>query len=515
MVATSLALVVGVGIGVWALLPTFNEMLPEALAPAPQREQVVLAAPEYVDTYPRIPGAVAVAKAPKWLVEDAPFDAEAFFAGLPEAENAAPLYLDAMTEFDGEAANCFPPNEQPARRARGTSHATLLSSGIAKRWDMTAYFARDPAFKSVVDQLNDGYQKLHGAQQRPRCLFPPSIGITITVPHLPAATAAGRAVAMKGNWAAQNGNLPAALEQLECGLRLSHDVRQRGSTVAQLMAGKIEQLCLERVALALLSDSQATVEDCDRVIALIESYDCPTADCLVWAMQSEYLNSRAAIMSIQHRGGEFEPGVMEDKFGAMMGSRPDSVGQVVAVLCSVVGDPAREASDVNARLDARQDSDFQRELALLTEIYQQVAASASQPYVERAKVHSEIRFSLQQDEAYLLEVFLASAFPSLNDHLTRQRAQTEATRLLAAIRRWQLQEEKGSPLPGDLEMIAKAAGLDGVPRDPFGEGPLKLVPESNSIKVYSVGFDQVDQSGKDRAFSVSRPGDLVFEMRGG
>ena len=66
------------------------------------------------EPYPRLPGAVT--KAPDWIGADAPFDVAKFFAALPRDRNAAPLYLDALFEFNSEMAVCFPEGPERDRR---------------------------------------------------------------------------------------------------------------------------------------------------------------------------------------------------------------------------------------------------------------------------------------------------------------------------------------------------------------------------------------------------------------
>jgi hypothetical protein len=56
-----------------------------------------------VDEEPRLPGAAAWP--PEWLAAepDHPFDLAAFFAPVPAAENAAPLYLDALVPVQADS----------------------------------------------------------------------------------------------------------------------------------------------------------------------------------------------------------------------------------------------------------------------------------------------------------------------------------------------------------------------------------------------------------------------------
>ncbi len=59
---------------------------------------------------PAIPAAVT--RVPAGLGPDAPFDLETYFAAPPQDQNAAPLYLDALLEFDPGMAICFPQDSE-------------------------------------------------------------------------------------------------------------------------------------------------------------------------------------------------------------------------------------------------------------------------------------------------------------------------------------------------------------------------------------------------------------------
>jgi hypothetical protein len=63
---------------------------------------------------PKLPGAVA--RPPSGIGLGAPFDVAAYFAAPPLDLNAAPLYLDALFEFDPGMAVCSPEVAETTRR---------------------------------------------------------------------------------------------------------------------------------------------------------------------------------------------------------------------------------------------------------------------------------------------------------------------------------------------------------------------------------------------------------------
>src|SRR6516225_4794682 len=135
-------------------------------------------------TYPSLPGAVR--RPPAWLGKDVPFDVAAFFAAPPASQNAAPLYLDALFEFSGELASCFPAGAATdARTTEGRERSQRLSP-------LLDAFARNPAsvdraaLKAAIASFETAFQMLDDAQKRPRCVFENGIGVATLLPHVQA-----------------------------------------------------------------------------------------------------------------------------------------------------------------------------------------------------------------------------------------------------------------------------------------------------------------------------------------
>ena len=87
------------------------------LAPKTEPDSFIKAAQAPPPSYPGLPGAVT--KAPEWAVKNAPFDVVAYFTA--PTDNAAPLYLDALFEFDPEDMKyCLAPRRSRATRTERT-----------------------------------------------------------------------------------------------------------------------------------------------------------------------------------------------------------------------------------------------------------------------------------------------------------------------------------------------------------------------------------------------------------
>ena len=74
-----------------------------------------------------LPGAVRWPPTNLAVEPDSPFDLASFFSRVPESENAAPLYLDALSEFDVGMAACFPEHQRAAVHERGLRRQEKLA----------------------------------------------------------------------------------------------------------------------------------------------------------------------------------------------------------------------------------------------------------------------------------------------------------------------------------------------------------------------------------------------------
>lgn len=84
-----------------------------------------------------------------------------------------------------------------------------------------------------------------------------------------------------------------------------------------------------------------------------------------------------------------------------------------------------------------------------------------------------------------------------------------AAQCLVALWRWR-QESKGPPT--DLKAIAKAAGLSGIPIDPYSGEPLRLAIIDGEPVIYSIGKDGRDDGGRIDSNGDRKAGDQTFRL---
>jgi hypothetical protein len=80
---------------------------------------------------------------------------------------------------------------------------------------------------------------------------------------------------------------------------------------------------------------------------------------------------------------------------------------------------------------------------------------------------------------------------------------------LVALKLW---KSRKNELPPDLAVVTKAAGLPGVPLDPYSGQPLRMALVDGQPVVYSVGKDGRDDGGRVDSDWDHKPGDHVFRL---
>ena len=162
-----------------------------------------------------------------------------------------------------------------------------------------------------------------------------------------------------------------------------------------------------------------------------------------------------------------------------------------------------------ARLDERQ------EIAAFDEQYRTVVALGQKPHRERAAVWSQYETTFKETAAKEMKPLVATmmmvSWNAFFEALTRATTKRHGAQALVALRRWQLTHAEP---PRDLAQVMSDAGVNAVPRDDFGDAPLKLATVKGMPVVYSIGPDGKDDSGAiDWDFGrTPGGGDILFQL---
>jgi hypothetical protein len=442
---------------------------------------------------------------PAWLQSDkeAPFDVKAYFAIPSEAENAAPIYLDALFEFSNDLSGCFPKSaENDARAAKARERAqkfqTLLQVDLAAPEKIDRRAILDAA-----TEYREGYRKLNEAQKRPKCVFATSLDLTALLPHVQAARQVTRFNALMILPFLDQGDVPGALAYANATLRLSRDLQPRGSTIGNLVSVAIDAMTYESMIKPILRSPTITAAQCDAVLRMLLDHEAAQVGPYTETLKGEYVMLRTQLRMLAGKAAR-------DKTAEARRAREAALKTLAPTNSS-----EKDVAEKRALLDGlarTTPKELTRAESEVNTLFRDLLAAAKLPYAQRtAEVH---RVFQALPNATSPEKFVRLVIPeldALDDAATRKQTSLNAMKALACVRRWQIVHKA---LPKDLESACKEANLPAVPADPWSTTGqvLKYTVMENEPVVYSVGKDGKDDGGIDSVFNT-RPGDLPFTLK--
>lgn len=471
---------------------------------------------------PRLPGAVSTA--PAWLTS-APFDVAAFFAMPPAAQNAAPLYLEALLDFGGDMAVCLPPG-----RRGGAANAEANGTRIDRAYGAW-YQDRDRLDHTEIDALDvalgDALRKLDAAQVRPRCVFAAAIAFDVPAPHLLTSRRVLELWALLAARALDRGDVDGAVGQVRRMLRLSEDIRPRGAAIAQLVGAAFDAVACNIVLPRILAHPRLKTSQCEQLLKSLRDHEARIADSFATGVKAEYVMERVLIRVFEDRVR-----LTVDANGRAIEKKLDDDGLARSFL-ELIGDITNPV-DPSKRLDPTKWNDpatlraaraqirslnlnFSREHQALDEWAKLMFAAPSLPHAQRTR---KVQALLQRSDprtvpAGRAPILFLIALPHPGNYVdatTRDGVYVRAAQCLAAVKRWQLLHQ--GKLSGLAEMC-RGAGLSRVPIDDFSGSPLKLAMIAGEPVVYSVGPDGDDDGGlKDAGLGRAADGDYLFRLPG-
>jgi hypothetical protein len=444
-------------------------------------------------SYPGLPGAVT--KAPDWALKSTPFDVAAYFTA--PADNAAPLYLDALFEFAPEdMKHCLSAEEVARREPNAKARAQRASKTIdAYRNDPKSVPSADA--DALVSEFEPALKLLATAQERKKCVFETGVGHLTQLAHLNAARTAGIIIAMHSASNLRRGDIDRAIADAEILLRLSRDVRSRGGAVGGLVSMSLDRRVCDEVIPQVLAAPELTRPQCDRLLHAMMQ-DESEADIAQGIFQGEYILFRS-LLRPQARD-----------FFLELAAHPELdlfQGAVDARAYKVLADYVAGMTEADFEAQIQAINDWYRTLVRLAQVPRQQRDTGIQATDEEA-------MRSRSPQSTGPNPVLASFFPSdpaLFVAIDRFRAYHRGAQCLIALRLWRLDHD--AP-PGDLETATKAAGMTAAPTDPFGNGPLKMTAVNGQTVVYSIGYDGQDDMALvecDPKNGLSK-GDLVFRL---
>ena len=436
---------------------------------------------------------------------DQPFDLAAFFTPIPASENSAPLYLEALAEFDWDMAVCFPESQRAAVHERLVRRHEALAQILDPATGRVALWVNAETLDRVLDQYEAGFEKLRRAQERPKCAFELGRTFSAHVPHAKAAQQVLTIARLRNDRDLSRGEFSKPIATLEIAFRLARDLKTRASLICQITAIGLE-IHIRELVLEIIRRPDLNLEHLDRLLVVLdraerEALPHPLAE----GHSVEYIYVRTSLHDLEHCTGDWSPQSIQ-KLGGAWGEIKtfgEFIVQCGKMFTAMIADDSdeRTAEEIDEELSQMGPEDFQREVRHIIDYYSKLIAISRRPFQEQVS-------NFPRAEGFYLNLPGAShaKFPLI---FTRPLAGLRMVRCLVAIRRWQLTD--AAP-PSDLEAVVRAAGMDAVPADPFGDGPIRMAWIAGEPVVYSVGSDGRDDGGRIDWNNGEQTGDFVLRL---
>lgn len=444
--------------------------------------------------HPSLPGALR--EPPNWLVKGAPFDVVRYFQAIPDGENAAPLYLEALFEFSpGSMQRCVSPEEWEAHGPSLQERERRADECSRQEQPNDSRETKDRRAR-LVEEYRAAFDKLAQAQSRKRCLFETGYGFGETTGE---PLASPRRAVLLLRWRVEaridSGNLAGAIDDVEAALRLSRDLRPRGSTIRQLMSLVLDEQVAGKMIRPILAAEGLAVADCDRLLRIIAGHRRDAVDPLAEGFRGEYLVFRELLHRLEvdpKTRAEFQ---LTDSLAPMTAA--DFASEVDALnryFRPLIHRGTRQPRELDRTLPEQQQA--AAEMKILGELVAALSAA------------------IGSDSKWEVAAYLESSCLVTVGVYRRCQTHLGAVQCLVALRRWQL--EHGDALPADLASLCRAAGLRSVPVDEFSAAGelLRATIRDGEFVIYSVAEDGVDDGAQlERDFrKPESKGDWIFRL---
>jgi hypothetical protein len=469
----------------------------------------------------------ALTEPPAWADANVPFDLAAYLRAPPPEENAAPLYLEAFTDIDGEMMYLtFGPYEELSAAQQAEYKRVLMTFRDRSRKQMQIDQAWESDPNSVdaaeVDawlaEFDKAFRKLAVAQQRPTCMFQTGYSVFTLLPHLQGVRQVDRVVKWRTRRDIQRGDLERPLADLKMLLRLIRDLQVRGPQVAQLTAQAVQAQCCEIVRM-LLNAPDIDVAHCDRLLALLREHEAIEINMFVEGYRAEYIICRQALHDLQHRAGTFDPEFMREEMAVQGNTTSPLAG--LQLFLGLKGDSPEPTKLGLKRFGSAlqptawtgghllSDEDYANDVKAVDRYFATLLSTAERPDFLRTG-DADFDAAWEPMKKTVLAALILPAENALLDRLRLSAARFAGVECLVALRRWQLEHDQP---PRDLETLVRAAGMPAVPADPFSDQPLHMGAVDGKVVIYSVGPDgKDDQAQVEWDYGWRDPGDLVFRL---
>lgn len=287
--------------------------------PSPANQETTVA-------HPRVRLEGGLESLPPWLAEGSPFDVMDFWSDVPAADNAAFLYLEALSDF-------FPMFNAMALTEEQRVHAedTKKRMDRATRYEIAV--SHDPmtsdadARDAVLAAYADGFQKLLRSQNRSRCAFEYPMDVSATSPLAGAVRQIVRIARIRVERDIAQGDFESAITLIDALLRLSRDLRPRGGFFEKSTADALESAVFDFCLVPLMQSEDLRVADIDNAINVMKGHHVNTKklDPLLGAAKGDYVRRRWLLEQLRRKEGFFSDPPPNSVAGVEVTTRGSSV----------------------------------------------------------------------------------------------------------------------------------------------------------------------------------------------
>jgi hypothetical protein len=472
-----------------------------------------------------------VTSPPAWLGNDLPFDTNAFFTAPPPDDNAAPLYLDAFFEFDPEMAVCFPEGDERERRKKTAEDHRSRFNTIYSKWRTNPKDVPAEEVDQIVAVFEPGFLKLATAQERPRCVFQPGLGVTTRIPHVPGARGLITVMGLRVLREIDRGELNRALNDVARMLRLARDLRPQACLISMFASLSLQSNAIVLSAIPILAHPSLTVSHCDRLLDILRSHEAESIDPYPESVKAEYLIRRATLYDLVHHQDRLrrewesfgtpatpsltasiaEPQLISKLAGNGPIKPPSLTERLQRAAEQMMS--LRNVPDLDELMSEMPDDAMARQVASINEYTREELALDPLPYAERLKRMKTPTKLFSETDIYTRvarQLTVYGARESAVRAFAAGIALVRNAQALVCVRRWQLTHD--GALPDSLEDATRAAGIPEPLIDPYTNEPVRLTVVDGQPVTYCVGPDGDDDLAQKDARRTPNDGDELLAL---
>jgi hypothetical protein len=385
-------------------------------------------------------------------------EAEAFYAAPPPGRDTTQLWLAALAPLD-----------TPQFRA-DAKDLPLVGEGPDEIPLPGEPWPQLEAAEQLLSRYESSLENMRqAAREGGQARFPTRFadGIAMPLPHVQRLRAGARLLELETVVAAHRGRPDDAVEAIVALFASARTLEQEPILISQLVRMALTGIARGRIA---------------------------------WLLSAGVLDDN----QLKRLDAELSAADYQDSIRrAMIGER--------AVGIQTFADPSRLGSDAPAFRPGFMSSGD--EIVYLQTMNEMIAA-AELTGSERIRALAEVEARLKELASgtmaklrYPMTLLIVPAFSYTFEATTRNEADRHVTRIAVAIERFRLREGR---LPSTLDELVPDF-VDGLPTDPFGEGPLLYRVDATEYLVYSVGNNKVDDGGLSEP--PAQPPDIAVRVR--